>query len=116
MACVRFLFGKKELATIRPPALKSHMHSILLLFEPPAPLTSGRGGDRESWREHLEGLTAKAKTLSGCVRLAENLWQIDVPSRLPFLVELLSGAEKWKIPYRTLQLDEGQKWISPNYA
>jgi hypothetical protein len=92
------------------------MNSILVLFDPPAPMTPGRDLDRANWLEHLGKLSTKAKKASGCDKLTENLWQIVLPTRLPFLVELLSAAAACKIPYRILQLEEGQIWISPHDA
>ncbi|MGD0350995.1 MAG: hypothetical protein ABSB84_11895 [Verrucomicrobiota bacterium] len=91
------------------------MNAILVLIETP-PHLGGPHQPKQDWQELLASLKASVKTVSGSKMLAENLWQIDTRTNLPFLVELLHGVGQIPLPYSILPLEEGQHWISSTAA
>jgi hypothetical protein len=92
------------------------MKTILVWIDIPTSLPGQDHRAKTAWKELLASLKNTPNFASTATMLAENLWQIDARTNLPFLVELLHGVGKIPLPYAILPLEEGQDWISSNTA
>ncbi len=83
------------------------MHSVLLVVERP---TDGNGNPLTAWTNFAIPAKALLERASAVETLGENLWLISLREAMPHLCRLVSLAEKNRLDYKTLFLDEPPVW------
>jgi hypothetical protein len=83
------------------------MHSILFVA------TIVRGST--DWKPFLENVDARLRTRKGFVRLAENVWLLDLTVSAAPLGLLVYQAETLEIPYGLLPFAEAPQWLPASY-
>jgi hypothetical protein len=81
------------------------MHSALVWIKmPEAP-------DNQSWPNFLDDVASKQMQGKGVLRLAENVWLLDLQESLAPLGLLVASAEKRGLTYALLPFADAPRWL-----
>jgi hypothetical protein len=83
------------------------MHSLLFV----ATMVS----QSQDWTAFLTSVGEKLRRQKGFVRLAENVWLLDLTVSVQPLGALVHQAETYGIPYGLLPFDEAPQWLPASF-
>jgi hypothetical protein len=83
------------------------MHSALFVATIPK--------QEDAWETFLNRFSSKAKTTTAFVRLAENVWLIDLTKGAGPLGYLISFAHEGAIPYGILPFEHAPQWLPADF-
>lgn len=91
-------------------------HSVLFVAAKPATDSAGRANQRQqfAWGEFLTRAQQRELPTKGVLRLAENVWLLNLEVSVAPLGWLVTAAEERQIAYGLLPLQHAPQWLPGN--
>ncbi len=83
------------------------MHSVLFVATIPA--------QRHDWSEFVERAIQKLETAKGAIRIAENVWLLDLQQSVAPLGWLVSLAEQKGVLHGLLAFEHAPEWLPASF-